>query len=166
MLYGPVLHNFGPDTYLLYVNAGGDGSATITNSYHRSIEIHSPENITYTTNSVPLNFTFHNSSVISWIGYSLDDQSNVTISGNTIITDLANGLHNLIVYGNDTNGYMSYSDIVYFTVQTQPVGGIYIPVNKLELLAPYIVLATTIILATVATALFVKYKKKKITLLY
>jgi len=41
------------------------------------------------------------------------------------------------------------------------VGGIWIPVDELALLAPYIGLATTIILATVATAVFVKHKKKE-----
>jgi hypothetical protein len=42
-----------------------------------------------------------------------------------------------------------------------PVGGIYIPVNKLALLAPYIALAITIIVATVATATFIKHKKRQ-----
>jgi len=41
------------------------------------------------------------------------------------------------------------------------VGGNLIPVDKFGLLAPYIALATTIILAIVATAVFFKYKKKK-----
>jgi len=40
------------------------------------------------------------------------------------------------------------------------VGGIWFPVDKLALLAPYIGLATTIILATAATAVFIKHKKK------
>jgi len=42
-----------------------------------------------------------------------------------------------------------------------PVGGIYIPVNKLALLAPYIALAITIIVATVAAATFIKHKKRQ-----
>jgi hypothetical protein len=41
-----------------------------------------------------------------------------------------------------------------------PVGGIWIPVNKLELLAPYIGLALAILIAVVATAVFVKQRRK------
>jgi parallel beta-helix repeat protein len=41
------------------------------------------------------------------------------------------------------------------------VGGIWVPVDKLALLAPYIALASTILAATAATAIYVKHRKKK-----
>ena len=41
-----------------------------------------------------------------------------------------------------------------------PVGGVWVPVDKLALLAPYVAIASTIILAVVATAIFSKYRKK------
>jgi pimeloyl-ACP methyl ester carboxylesterase len=41
------------------------------------------------------------------------------------------------------------------------VGGIWVPVDKFALLAPYIGLASTIILAIAVTALFFKYRKKQ-----
>mgnify|MGYP002395730737 CR=1 FL=1 len=41
-----------------------------------------------------------------------------------------------------------------------PVGGVSIPVNKLELLAPYIGLASTILIVTVATAIYVKHANR------
>jgi len=44
---------------------------------------------------------------------------------------------------------------------TPSVGGTYIPVNKLELLAPYVGLASTIVSAIVATAVLIKLKKRK-----
>jgi len=44
---------------------------------------------------------------------------------------------------------------------TPPVGGISIPVNKLALLAPYIALASTILIATAATTIYAKRRKKK-----
>jgi len=44
---------------------------------------------------------------------------------------------------------------------TTPVGGIYIPVNKLELLAPWIISASTIVLAVVITVILVKFKRKR-----
>jgi pimeloyl-ACP methyl ester carboxylesterase len=46
-------------------------------------------------------------------------------------------------------------------VFVEPVGGIWIPVDKSALLAPYIALASTIILAIAITAAFFKYKKKQ-----
>jgi len=82
------------------------------------IEIISPENKTYAMNSVPLNFTINKE--MSWIGYSLDGQTNVTIAGNTTLTDLLDGSHYVIVYANDTFGDMGSSNIVYFTVDSTP----------------------------------------------
>jgi len=83
-----------------------------------SISILSPENKTYAMNSVPLSFTINKE--ISWIGYSLDDQTNVTIAGNTTLTDLLDGSHYVIVYANDTFGDMGSSNMVYFTVDSTP----------------------------------------------
>ena len=47
------------------------------------------------------------------------------------------------------------------TSPSAPVGGISIPVDKLSLLAPYIALASTILVATAATAIYVKRRKKR-----
>ena len=74
----------------------------------------SPENKTYTTTSIPLTFTPNETT--SWIGYSLDNQANVTITGNTTLTGLSEGTHSITVYANDTSGNMGASEIVYFTV--------------------------------------------------
>lgn len=52
---------------------------------------------------------------------------------------------------------------VFFEIPA-PVGGIAIPVDKFGLLAPYIGLASTLVVATVATAIYVKrikHEKKK-----
>ena len=51
-----------------------------------TIEIISPENKTYATNDIPLIFTL--SEAASWIGYSLDKQTNATILGNTTLKNL------------------------------------------------------------------------------
>jgi hypothetical protein len=85
------------------------------------IEILSPEsNMIYATDSIPLIFTINK--VPSWIGYSLDGQENVTISGNTTLTDLQDGWHCLIVYANATCtcGGMRASCRVDFAVDTTP----------------------------------------------
>ena len=77
----------------------------------------SPENKTYTANNVPLNFTV--SEQTSWIGYSLDEQANVTIAGNTTLTALTDGAHSLIVYAKDIAGNTGASETIYFSIKTQ-----------------------------------------------
>lgn len=79
-----------------------------------AISVLSPENKTYTTPSILLTFTVDEPT--SWIGYSLDDQPNVTITGNTTLTGLSGGSHNITVYANDTTGNMGASDTVHFTI--------------------------------------------------
>ena len=79
-----------------------------------TITIVSPQNITYVTSSVPL--TFMVSEPTSWIGYSLNNQANITITGNTTMTGLAEGRNNVMVYGNDSSGNMGASERVHFTV--------------------------------------------------
>ena len=44
---------------------------------------------------------------------------------------------------------------------SNPVGGIWVPVDKFGLLAPYIGLASTILVATTATAIYVKHVKRR-----
>jgi parallel beta-helix repeat protein len=85
--------------------------------YYPVISIVSPENKTYTVNNVSLAFTV--SEPTSWMGYSLDDQTNVTISGNTTLTGLSNGLHNLTVYATNADGKTGTSETVYFTISAQ-----------------------------------------------
>jgi hypothetical protein len=73
-----------------------------------AIRVLSPEWKEYTTSSVPLIFTVDEPT--DWIGYSLDGQANVTITGNTTLTELSIGWHNIMVYANDTSGNMGFSD--------------------------------------------------------
>jgi peroxiredoxin len=90
------------------------------------ISVLSPENKTYSQNvcmngcTVAVPLTFSVSEPTSWIGFSLDGQENVTISGNTILTGLLDGVHYVAVYANDTVGNMRASNIVHFTVDTTP----------------------------------------------
>jgi hypothetical protein len=83
-----------------------------------AICILSPENKTFAVNHVPLIFTVNES--LSWMGYSLDDQPNVTITQNTTLTGLLDGTHEVIVYANSTFGNMGASEMVYFADDTKP----------------------------------------------
>jgi hypothetical protein len=76
-----------------------------------NISVLSPQNTTYTS-SVPL--TFITNRPPSWIGYSLDNNPNVTITGNTTLT-LTEGAHNIIIYAKDSLGTTYFK--VYFTVK-------------------------------------------------
>jgi hypothetical protein len=74
----------------------------------------SVENKTYTMRGIPLNFTVDQTTF--WMGYSLDGQANVTITGNTTLTELAYGSHTLTVYADDTVGNMGNSSIIDFSI--------------------------------------------------
>ncbi len=94
---------------------------------------HSPPNVvlesslngTAITNStVPLVFCVDK--VVDWVGYSLDGQQNVTISGNFTLTGLSGGSHSVTVYVNDTYGNMGASEALTFSVELFPLAFIII----------------------------------------
>lgn len=91
--------------------------ATIRLFQPPDIYVSSPKNITYTTESVSLNFTVNEAT--SWMGYSLDGQNNVTVTETTLnLPELSGGSHSLTVYANDTAGDMGTSETIYFTIGT------------------------------------------------
>ena len=94
------------------------------------VTILSPENATYGVTNISLIFTVNET--VSWMGYSLDGAANITITGNTTLTGLSLGSHNIIVYANDTAGNMGASNKVYFTIaeEAPPVITILSPENK------------------------------------
>ena len=85
---------------------------------------------TYDTADIPLSLYVNE---ISHISYSIDNQANVTIAGNTTLTALSEGYHNIIIYANDTAGNIGRSDYVVFDVNSQPsptpnnIQGVFIP---------------------------------------
>jgi parallel beta-helix repeat protein len=81
------------------------------------ISLLSPLNRTYDKSIVPLVFTVDK--LVNWTAYSLDGKQNVTITSNTTITNMTNGLHTLTVYANDTYGNRGASQTVVFTI-TKP----------------------------------------------
>jgi N-acetylneuraminic acid mutarotase len=82
-----------------------------------TLHVVSPENKTYTSSNVSLIFAVNKQT--SWLGYSLDAQENVTVTGNTTLTGLSDGSHSLTVYANDTAGNVGYSETIYFNVAQQ-----------------------------------------------
>jgi hypothetical protein len=76
----------------------------------------SVENKTYYSTDIPLNFTVNEA--VSQISYSIDNQANLTINGDTTLAGLVEGSHSLVVYANDTAGNIGASETVNFTVAT------------------------------------------------
>jgi hypothetical protein len=72
------------------------------------------ENQAYNTTDIPLNFTVDKG--ISQGAYSLDGKGNVTIDGNSTLTNLAVGEHDVTVYTWDDDGNVGASQAVNFTV--------------------------------------------------
>jgi parallel beta-helix repeat protein len=73
------------------------------------VVIQSPRNITYLFSTIPLAITAQDpEDSIDWTGYSLDGQSTAT-SGNTTLTSLTEGAHNVTAFANNTQGIMNQS---------------------------------------------------------
>jgi hypothetical protein len=122
----------------------------ITSYTKPEISISSPSNMSFNTNSLPLNFTVGHINPLATEAsacYSLDGKDNITLSSgkessiekivtpyNLEIDNLSDGLHNLTVYAEITYwhyGLTSASSSVQFTIDTSPptISGLSI-VNK------------------------------------
>jgi len=83
-----------------------------------SVHLINPENTIYASTNVTLEFTVNKQT--SWVGYSLDEQDNVTVTGNITITGLSRGLHNVTVYAKDSFENMGASETITFSVAEEP----------------------------------------------
>jgi len=83
------------------------------------------ENITYSKNFLWLNYSIDEPS--SEVEYSLDNTSNITLLGNTLLTDLFEGYHNLSLTVTDLSGNIA-SILVFFTIE--------IPTPQISILSP------------------------------
>jgi hypothetical protein len=111
-----------------------------------SISIIEPKNTTYNASSVVLNFTVDKPT--SWLAYSLDNEANVSVSENTTLSGLPNGLHHITVYANSTANSMATSETIYF--------GVEVPFPAAPVAA-----ASVATIVMVSVALLVYFKKRK-----
>ena len=102
----------------------------------------------YTTSEFPLNFTLNES--VSKISYVLDGQASVTVVGNTTLTGLTCGAHNVTVYAWDTVGNAGASETVFFTI-TEP---------EPESFPTTLVVAPIAVVSIVLVVYSVKFKKR------
>jgi N-acetylneuraminic acid mutarotase len=117
------------------------------------IIVDSPENRIYNSSSLSLIFTVDKTAV--WLGYSLDGQETVAVAGNTTITGLTNGVHNVTVYAKDAFNNTGVSEIAYFSVDMPE------PQPEPPTLPTVVVIASLITVAVVSVGLRVYFKKRK-----
>jgi hypothetical protein len=117
------------------------------------VSIVSPENTTYSEAGIPLTFTVDE--LTEWMAYSLDGKENATISGNTTLSGLSDGVHSLVVYARDLSGNTGASSILHFTVEQERIGPEPFPVE--------IVAAVLVVTAATAAGLlyYVRLRRKK-----
>ena len=78
------------------------------------VSVVSPENGNYTSGNVSLAFAVNKPAM--WMGYSLDGQEAVTVTGNTTLSGLSSGLHNVTVYAKDAFGNEGASETITFRI--------------------------------------------------
>jgi hypothetical protein len=110
------------------------------------VKVLSPLNQLYNDSSVPLVFTVDKP--VNWLGYSLDGKENITISGNTTLTGLSNGSHNITVYAEESFGKIGTSETVTFTMSSQ-------------LLPTGLIVATSGVTIAIGVVSLVYYYKKR-----
>jgi hypothetical protein len=103
---------------------------------------------TYNVSSVLLNFTVDEAA--SHITYSLDGEENFTTAGNTTLTGVANGDHNLTVYAWDEAGNVGASETITFSVNAP------FPITLVAVAS-----VSGISAVVVTTSLIVYFKKRK-----
>ena len=130
------------------------------------ISLTEPQNSDFNQSSVPLTFTLNQPVIldptmltyslagltatypdVSWVGYSLDGQTNQTVTGNTTLSGLTTGTHNLTVYAKDDYGNVGSSETIFFTINP-----------SFPTIAVIGILATSIVAGAVTAVYFKKRK--------
>jgi N-acetylneuraminic acid mutarotase len=78
------------------------------------ISIISPENKTYISGNISLAFTINKP--VDLQGYTVDGQEKVSITGNTTLSELPSGSHNITVYATDSFGNTAFSQTITFSI--------------------------------------------------
>jgi N-acetylneuraminic acid mutarotase len=87
-------------------------------SFSPQIMVLSPENKTYGGNDIQLVFTLDEP--VSWMGYSLNRQENITITGNVTLAALSNGSYEITFYATDLFGNDGASETIFFEIAPFP----------------------------------------------
>ena len=126
-----------------------------------NVSILSPSNKTYTVAntsaaSFPLNYATNEE--FSQASYSLDGHDNITMIGNTTLSGLSFGLHNVTVYTQDLVGNTGASETVNFAIAAEPKPK---PLPRSEPFPTTLVVAGVLTVAVVGSGLWVYFKKSR-----
>jgi hypothetical protein len=117
-----------------------------------TVQVVSPENMTYSSNNVSLVFTV--SKPVEWMGYKIDNQETITITGNLTLPDnLSSGSHSLTVYVKDAFSNNGLSEVVSFNVIKKT--------DWFSFLIPILIMIAAVIIVLIIYNQ--KFKKSKIT---
>jgi hypothetical protein len=116
------LHNlviYAKGNFLPYVLGKVNFTVNTKNDFSAPyITIVSPQNTTYSKTEIPLTFSLNKTT--SSITYKLDNSANTTVTGNTTLTNLSEGSHNLTMYASDNLGNIGDPKTVHFEIKLEP----------------------------------------------
>ena len=129
--YGETFWDLPDGEYSIILTAlGGGGYAKEMTSYSYSmttisvvnftiatppeVSVISPLNVTYSSSDVKLDFIVNKEPSV--LKYSIDGQEASILSGNTTLTGLTNGAHNVTIYVWDASGKLGVSECISFNV--------------------------------------------------
>ncbi len=146
--YGHVQPMPAPTYDFYFEGTTSDWSETVTFVYDFTpprIIIISPQQQRYFTSNVSLTFSVDEQPY--QVAYSLDGEENTTILGNTTLTGLSDGSHNITVYAWDMVGNVGASETIFFDV-------------KATFLTEIVVIAAVVSVVLVGIGLLVYFKKR------
>ncbi len=126
------------------------------------VTILSPASKTYTTTnatetSIPLDFK--TGEIVSQITYKLDNQSDIVVFGNTTLTDLSLGSHNLTMSASDLAGNIGVSETTSFNVEDET--GPQVISSAFPITALTIILAVAMVTVILCLLIFLKKSLKR-----
>jgi hypothetical protein len=140
---------------------------SIHDNFHR-ISLHG-----YTYYEVNVTNNSFDTTVVTLVPSSVPDGWLASVGTTVQLAPQTSNVMNLLVCDNTTDGFASAtievtgtalnytSSASTFTVAEGSVGGFTVPVDKLSLLTPYVGLASTTLVAAVASAIYVKRVKRR-----
>ena len=120
------------------------------------VQVVSPENSSNPSNNANLVFTLNKPVV--WMGYCIDEQNIVTITGNSTLPWLPSGLHSITVYAKDEFENLGSSKRVIFTISEEQE-----PTLEPEQFFPTtpIVVSSVALVTIIGTGILFYFKKMK-----
>ena len=136
------------NTYYVFEIVGSSSVNFTIDGILPKISFMSPQNKTYDTANVVLNFVVNKP--VSQVFYSLDNHGNMTTNANASLSllNLSDGKHNVTIYAQDEYGIISAPSTVYFDVKVFP-------------LVTEIAVVLVVLVVIIGVGLLVYFKKRK-----